>query len=53
MRNFFFVFQFANLQYMLFRIITYIWKSNCARVKIYYEKLLQYNKAILKGDKAT
>ena len=38
---------------MLFIIMTYILKAHCARVKIYYKKLLQHHKAILKGYKTT
>eukprot|EP00978_Attheya_sp_CCMP212_P048559 scaffold542499_cov59-Attheya_sp.AAC.2 len=47
-----FVFQFANLQYMLFCMMTYIEKAHCVRVKIYYENLVEHHKAILKGDKS-
>jgi hypothetical protein len=47
-----FVFQFANLQYMLFRMMTYIEKAHCAREKMYYERLVEHYKAILKRDKS-
>eukprot|EP00978_Attheya_sp_CCMP212_P025687 scaffold83123_cov48-Attheya_sp.AAC.1 len=40
----------ANMQYMLFRMMTYVEKAHCARVKLYYDKLVLHHKAILKGD---
>ena len=46
-----FVFKFANLQYMLFRIMAYIEKSHFACVKIYHDKLFQHHKAVIKGDR--
>eukprot|EP00978_Attheya_sp_CCMP212_P016432 scaffold43029_cov53-Attheya_sp.AAC.1 len=45
-----FIFQMANMQYMLFRMMTYVEKAHHARVKLYYDKLVLHHKAILRGD---
>eukprot|EP00978_Attheya_sp_CCMP212_P025656 scaffold82909_cov35-Attheya_sp.AAC.1 len=48
-----FLFQLANMQYMLFRMMTYIEKAYCARVKVYYDSLVLHHKAIREGNLTT